>query len=277
MTVADAARPVLVLDFDGTVCIGDAPVWAYAEAVIAGLLDDASIADRGGDASGALDADIRARLGAFLDGEPGSPTYIDGYAAVAALAADRLTADQLQRAYLTSRRALADGSIPVSTPAGLHGLLSELGGRVERVLLTNAPDDGVRETLTTLSLDEVIDRVVTDAGKPGGWSTLLPELIGDRSPSTVLTIGDIWGNDLAAPLRAGCATALIDRFAHRAGPAHAIARTFEALYPDVRAWAADPKGFVDARPIDLDATAGLGTAIGIGTLSPAAPSTSSTS
>ncbi|ERK67909.1 hypothetical protein N136_04607, partial [Leifsonia aquatica ATCC 14665] len=61
--------PLLVLDFDGTVCVGDAPVWAYAEAVIAGILDRDDIAGR------ELDAGLRARLGAFLDGEPGSPAY----------------------------------------------------------------------------------------------------------------------------------------------------------------------------------------------------------
>jgi len=248
--VAASTRPVLVLDFDGTVCVGDAPVWAYAEAVIAGLLDDATTAGRDGVASDDLDADIRARLGAFLDGEPGSPAYIDGYAAVAALAADRASAEQLQLAYATSRRALADGSIPVSTPPGLAELLSELGGNIERVLVTNAPEDGIRETLGALGLDTVIDRVITSAGKPSGWTALLPGLIGHRPASAVLAVGDIWGNDLEAPLAAGCATALIDRFGHRAGPAHVVARTFEELYPDVLAWAADPRDFIESHPLD---------------------------
>jgi FMN phosphatase YigB (HAD superfamily) len=249
---APAARPVLVLDFDGTVCTGDAPVWAYAEAVIAGILDDASTAGRVGAASADLDADIRARLGAFLDGEPGSPAYIDGYAAVAALAADRASTEQLQLAYATSRRALADGSIPVSTPAGLADLLRELGPAVERVLVTNAPADGIRETLAALGIDALIDRVITDAGKPAGWASLLPELIGERHASAVLAVGDIWGNDLEAPLKAGCATALIDRFGHRAGPAHVTAATFEELYPHVRAWARDPQAFVDSHPLSTD-------------------------
>jgi FMN phosphatase YigB (HAD superfamily) len=243
---------VLVLDFDGTVCTGDAPVWAYAEAVIAGILDDATTAGRDGVASEDLDADIRARLGAFLDGEPGSPAYIDGYAAVAALAAGRASSEQLQLAYATSRRALADGSIPVSTPVGLAELLSDLGRTVDRVLVTNAPADGIRETLAALGIDALIDRVITDAGKPAGWDALLPELIGERQPSAVLAVGDIWGNDLQAPLQAGCATALIDRFGHRAGPANVTAATFEELYPQIRAWARDPQAFVDSHPLSLD-------------------------
>lgn len=232
-----AARPLLLLDFDGTVCVGDAPVWAYAEAVISGLLDGTSAAPAD------LDDVIRARLGAFLDGAPGSPAYIDGYAAVAALAADHATAEQLQRAYEASRRALADGGIAVSTPPGLAEFLRVLGPRVERVLVTNAPADGIRETLAAIGLDDTIDDIVTDADKPAGWSALLPRFTAGREPAEIMAVGDIWGNDLQTPLAAGCATALIDRFGHRAGPAHLTARSFEELYPGIRDWADDPTGF----------------------------------
>lgn len=235
--MTDAARPLLLLDFDGTVCVGDAPVWAYAEAVISGLLDGTPAAPA------ELDETIRARLGAFLDGAPGSPAYIDGYAAVAALAADHATAEQLQRAYEASRRALADGGIAVSTPPGLAEFLNVLGPRVERVLVTNAPADGIRETLAAIGLDRAIDDIVTDAGKPAGWSTLLPRFTAGREAAEIMAVGDIWGNDLQAPLAAGCATALIDRFGHRAGPAHLTARSFEELYPGIRDWADDPRGF----------------------------------
>ncbi|MFF1876991.1 HAD family hydrolase [Leifsonia sp. NPDC058230] len=238
-------KPLLVLDFDGTVCVGDAPVWAYAEAVIAGILDDASTA------SVDLDAELRARLGAFLDGEPGSPAYIDGYAAVAALAAGHAGEDVLQRAYQTSRRALAGGTIAVSAPDGLAAFLDSLGERVERVLVTNAPLDGVRETLAAIGLAGAIDRIVTDAGKPAGWSTLLPELLAGREPAELLSVGDIWGNDLEQPLAAGCAVALIDRFGHRAGPAHLIAPEFPGLYDGIREWAASPAAFAESHRADV--------------------------
>lgn len=238
-----AQKPVLVLDFDGTVCVGDAPVWAYAEAVISGILDD-------GDADGPhIDADLRARLGAFLDGEPGSPAYADGYAAVAELAAGRADAELLQRAYERSRRELAGGRLDVSAPDGLAAFLDSLDGRAERVLVTNAPLAGVAETLSTLGLAEHIDAVHAEAAKPGGWDALLPALLGGRDPGLLLSVGDIWGNDLAAPLAAGCAVALIDRFGHRAGPAHLAAAAFPELYPGIAEWAADPRGFSAAHPL----------------------------
>ncbi|GAB3575127.1 hypothetical protein GCM10027406_06190 [Leifsonia lichenia] len=234
------SRPTIVLDFDGTVCIGDAPVWEYAEAVIAGILDAGSTGQTD------LDASLRARLGAFLDGEPGSPAYIDGYAAVAALAAGHAGDGLLQSAYQTSRRALAGGTVAVSAPAGLADFLGGLGGSVERVLVTNAPLDGVRETLAAIGVADAIDRIVTDADKPAGWTSLLPMLLDGREPSQLLSVGDIWGNDLAQPLAAGCATALIDRFGHRAGPAHLVAADFPGLYDGIRRWAADPAGFTAA-------------------------------
>ena len=241
------APPLLVLDFDGTVCVGDAPVWAYAEAVIAGILDHDDAAGSG------LDSGLRARLGAFLDGEPGSPAYADGYAAVAELAAGHADEELLQRAYQRSRRELAGGRLDVSAPEGLAGFLDGLAGRVERVLVTNAPLDGVTETLQALGLADSIDRVHAEARKPAGWAGLLPQLLDGRDPRTLLSVGDIWGNDLAAPLAAGCATALIDRFGHRAGPAHLIAPTFPELYPGIAAWAQDPIAFALAHPVDRTA------------------------
>lgn len=247
-TRTPAQKPVLVLDFDGTVCIGDAPVWAYAEAVIAGILDD-------GDADGAsIDADLRARLGAFLDGEPGSPAYADGYAAVAELAAGRADAELLQRAYRRSRHELAGGRLEVSAPDGLAAFLDGLDGRAERVLVTNAPLAGVAETLSTLGLARHIDAIHAEAMKPAGWDALLPVLLEGRDPELLLSVGDIWGNDLAAPLSAGCPVALIDRFGHRAGPAQLTAATFPELYPGIAEWAADPRGFAAAHPLPTAST-----------------------
>lgn len=226
--------PVLLLDFDGTVCVGDAPVWAYADAVIERA--GAAVADR-----------IRASLTAYLAGDAAGGDHVDGYAAVAALATDAITADGLQDAYRASRRALQTGGIEVSAPEGLRDLLADLGPRVRRMLVTNAPAAGVATTLTAIGLADVIDAVVTDAGKPDGWQRILPAVLAGRTPQDVMAVGDIWENDLRMPHAAGCATALIDRFGRQHGVADLRAPRFEDLYDGIRDWAADPARFAAAR------------------------------
>ena len=223
-------EPVLILDFDGTVCVGDALVWAYAEAVIA----EAPRAEER----------IRTGLRALLDGTAGSSDYHDGYEAVAALAAGHVGKERLRAAYAASRSALAAGSIAVSAPGGLAGLLAELGGKVRRMLVTNAPDDGIPSTLATIGLGGLIDALATSVGKPCGWNRLLPQLLADRPPAFVMAVGDIWDNDLRVPLEAGCCTALVDRFGHRGGPAHLTGPSLEDLYDGLRSWAADPTSFM---------------------------------
>jgi len=230
-------RPVLVLDFDGTVCVGDAPVWAYAEAAL-------DVADARDDVRDA----VRAGLGAYLNGAPESPVYADGYAAVAKLMGGIATTAQLGTAFHASRRALADGEVPVATPPGLEGFLRDLDGTARRVLVTNAPAEGVHETLERLGIADVVDLVITEAGKPAGWATILPDLLAGRDPARLLSVGDIWRNDLEAPLAAGCGAALIDRFGQQSGAAHLTAPLFEDLYDDLAAWAGDPEGFLAAHP-----------------------------
>jgi FMN phosphatase YigB (HAD superfamily) len=245
---AAPALPVLVFDFDGTVCVGDEPVRAYADAV----LDGAGIAP-------AAAEEIRDRLDVFLAGgaEPGA--YIDGYAAVAALTAEHATAEQQEAAYQAARRALAEGRIAVAAPEGLAELLHGLDGRAERVLVTNAPATGIDEALTAIGLDGCFDLVVTDARKPGGWGAILPGLTSaaGRPAERLLSIGDIWLNDLSEPLAAGATAFLIDRFgsATADAPAHASAATIEQLYPAITAWVADPEGFRAAHAPQLEASA----------------------
>ncbi|MFC8734281.1 HAD family hydrolase [Luteimicrobium sp. NPDC057192] len=245
---------VLLLDFDGTVCVGDGPVRAYADAVVTAVLDaattDTATTDIHGAAGRSFSEDLREGLEAYLDSAAATEAQadgqvpVDGYAAVAALAARHATPAQLDAAYTASREALATSGLEVAAPAGLVALLEELGPQVERVLVTNAPARGVTETLARLGLADVLDDVVTEAAKPAGWDRILPAYLAGRPPQAVLAVGDVWRNDVEPPLAAGCATALIDRFGHRPGPAHAAARTFEELYPAIREWAADPAGFV---------------------------------
>ncbi len=244
---ADTPKPILVLDFDGTLCIGDAPVWAYANAIVE------IIGHQSGAAHHQLHEDIRKDLEAFLDGESHSQAFTDGYDAVASLAAPYATPQQLQAAYATSRRALADGALDVHAPAGLKGLLSELHPTTTIILITNAPQPGIAETVETLGLVAEIDRVITDANKPSGWQSIIPELLAtdpaeNRQAETVMVIGDIWSNDIAVPLRLGCATAYIDRFGQREGAASLIASDFPSLYDGIREWARNPLAFSTTHP-----------------------------
>nr|WP_296777473.1 haloacid dehalogenase-like hydrolase [Rhodococcus sp. (in: high G+C Gram-positive bacteria)] len=220
---------ILLLDFDGTVCLGEAPVLAYADAVAARML-------------GADGDDLRRRLGAFLAGGTGED-FVDGYAAVAAYSAGRVSAEDQAAAYLASRRLLAAGDLHVWAPPGFADFLAGLSAGVRTVLVTNAPRIGITETLAALGLGSSIDEVITDAAKPGGMESILDELLADVPARSLMSIGDIWRNDLEIPHRRGCVTALIDH--NRTGDDRPtlLAEHFEDLYPIVREWSSAPKSF----------------------------------
>lgn len=217
--------PVLVLDFDGTVCLGDGPVRAYADAAVRGL-DDATAAH--------VTAGLRRHLDGAADG------FSDGYAAVAAYAGPHVGPGDLQRAYTASRQALAGATLDIVAPAGLVEFLTGLAGRARRVLVTNAPPIGIPESLATLGLTGCIDEVRTEAGKPAGLTTLLPELLDGAPPATLMSVGDVWVNDIEPALAIGAATAYIARDLHDGRPAHLRARQLHTLYPAISAWVADP-------------------------------------
>ncbi|MDZ7929842.1 MAG: hypothetical protein U5N21_07285 [Rhodococcus sp. (in: high G+C Gram-positive bacteria)] len=218
-------QPILLLDFDGTVCLGDDPVWAYADAV-AESLDHTSAAT------------LRAGLSAFL--ERGVGEYLDGYSAVHHLSAG-LDADTLARAYVHSRERLASGELDVWAPAGLADFLDRVCADV--VVATNAPRRGVAEALDRLSLTARTGRVVTDAGKPEKMPSLVDSLLGTRSPHLLASVGDIWRNDLDAPHRRGSVTAYIDRHGHPRPEATFSAATFPAMYDELLEWSTDPAAF----------------------------------
>lgn len=218
---------VLVLDLDGTVLLGDAPVLAYAYGISEAVGD---------------------RVAAFLADPHGDPDLLDaqdGYQATARAAkALGLTRAQTQPAFLASRAVLAgDG---VSAPPGLAELLSELPSYV--VLVTNSPADGLPEVLDRLGLAAHIDRVRTDAHKPTGMPTIVDRLLMrhhlTERPWQLMSVGDIWRNDLAYAYERGCVTGYIDRHGRRQGPAHVTAPDFPGLYDAIRRWAEDPRALV---------------------------------
>lgn len=217
---------VLLLDFDGTVCVGDGPALRYAEEV-AGRLDESGCTA------------MQDEVAAFLRGDGGTAAQ-DVYQLVQEVAAAHgLTREEQGRAYLASRAALLAEGLGVAAPAGLAELLGELDVHV--VVLTNAPLDGLDVLLARLGLADVVDEAIGDARKPDGMGPAVDRLLAAYGivdePWRLLSVGDLWANDLRAPRERGCTTAYIDRFDLRQGPADARAATFEELYGAVRDWA----------------------------------------
>ena len=230
---------VLVFDFDGTVSLGHGPVRSYARAVAATLPPDRASAFLG---------DFDGRLldtGASDDIAP-----IDGYDLVRLLAATHdVPADALSSAYLASRLDLATAAAPVVAPTGLAGFLAQARTTAYLVLATNAPDIRIEEALEALGLAGAFDAVHTSVGKPAGFGPLLDDLL-HRLPGSVdpshglLSIGDVWANDLEPAHRRGASTALVGgHLPVAAAPTHRATHLHE-LYPAMHAWLAEATGAV---------------------------------
>ena len=226
-TAADSVARLVVWDFDGTVCVGDAPVHAYLQAVL----------DRIPNAS---DDEIRRSLNAYFDGDPaGGGTAADGYALVGTWAREQeAPAAVLSEAYAASRSALHDGRIEVAAPAGLAALLDGRPAGVVCALVTNAPVTGIDAVLERIGLAGRFDVIVGDAGKPAGMPGVLAELLDrfDLPATALLSVGDIWVNDLQPAARIGGTTALIDRFGRGEGSPDLRAATLPELAPAVEQW-----------------------------------------
>lgn len=215
----------LLFDFDGTIALGDGPVLAYAQKV-ATALGDPSLVDG-----------IRS----MLDVADGA---LDGYDAVRRAAEERgADAALLSRAYLASRAQLATADAPITAPDGLAAFLAAADGLAERVLVTNAPPIRIAEALDALGLTGLFDRIVTDARKPAGLETVLATL---PEGIRVLSIGDIWHNDLAPAHARGHATALIGGFADAAASPTYRASAFAELIPRLDEWLHAPDSLPSA-------------------------------
>ncbi|GAA5191250.1 HAD family hydrolase [Rugosimonospora acidiphila] len=238
---------VLVVDLDGTLYRGDAPVLAYAAHAMAGLAD--------ADASG-----FRTELDGYLSGAGSTLDAIDGWGAVAQLAERYgVAAAVLDRAFLHSRTTLADGTSVVAVPDGFAALLAELRPRYRLVLATNSPADGLSDLLRRIGMAGAFDRVVSSTGKPAGLRALLPRLLAEightDAPWHAFSVGDHWRNDIEPALDSGAMTGYIDRFGRADGPAHVTAATLTELLPAIREWAADPAAFARTTRVHSGASA----------------------
>lgn len=256
MTLRDR---VLVFDFDGTVSLGLGPVRSYARYIAQGLpIDEAHAflaAVDGGLArpSGILVTEARADFIGTAQTVNGTPP-IDGYDLVRLLSLQfPVTAADRDAAYLQSRFELATDAAPVIAPLGLADFLAKAREHAHLVLATNAPDIRLNEALDALGLAGAFDAIHPSVGKPGGLDAILDTWL-DRvgaGPSTaserrvspahaLLSIGDVWLNDLAPAHRRGASTALVGD-----SPAPDATPTFQAeqlpeLYPALCAWLTAP-------------------------------------
>ncbi len=210
-------RPVLILDFDGTVALGDGPLLAYARAVAA----HAASAD-----------DLVTAVAAQLSAPSGDA--IDGYDVVRRIAvAAGIGGDALAAAYTASRAQLGTPEAPVTVAAGLAEFLRTVDA--ERLLVTNAPATRLDEALASLGLAGLFDRIVTDAAKPAGLEALLDALDED---APVLAVGDVWRNDLAPAHARGHATALVGGYPDPTAAPTYRAATLDELLPALAEWVA---------------------------------------
>ncbi|WP_158299906.1 HAD family hydrolase [Glycomyces paridis] len=218
---------ILLFDYDGTVRLGTEHASHYARLVAAELAPD----------------DERAFLAAhaaFLAGKPTTASTFDAYDAdnaVRRLAGEFGVADSVRHdAYVATRKRMADGEFAVWAPKGFREFLWSLPRTIEVALVTNAPASSLEPVVERLGLDGLFDHVIGDAGKPEGMDAILDELLEERAPDALLSIGDIPRNDLAPAADRGCATAYIDHYGRPWPRATASGATLDELYPFIHRW-----------------------------------------
>ncbi len=197
------AERLLILDFDGTLCLGDGPVLSFAREVA--------------EVAATQPRELLDPLASFLRGDAGTEFdgCADGYSAVGAWARSRgLDTAVISAAFHRGRAEVDAGRIPISTPDGVVNRLAAMSDW-RRVLVTNSPLASTLTLADRLGLTPVLDDIFGDAGKPAGLHTLLGAdgELDARRWSRIVSIGDIWVNDLAPVHAAGGDTGLIERHA----------------------------------------------------------------
>jgi FMN phosphatase YigB (HAD superfamily) len=239
--------PLLIVDFDGTVVRGDAPVRYYA-ARIADTLRPADARDFLAATERYLSAGPAAAAAAADTVEAAAlRESLDSWGAVLSLAARRydVPGPVIAEAFARCREAMIDRACDVELVGPLMDTLADLRGDVAIVLVTNSPRDSMLPLLDRLGITAAFDDIVAGAAKPDGLRRLLQHRLGPdlrTRPWRACSIGDHYRNDIEPAVEIGAAAAYIDRFGRADGPATARARRAEDLLPVLRAWAADPQG-----------------------------------
>lgn len=224
---------VLIFDFDGTISLGDGPVRSYARHVAQSLSMTSA-------------NDFLASVEVGLEGELPDLDMVDGYDLVRQLS-DRFGAsiEARSRAFLLSREELATDAAPITAPAGIIDFLAAAHQHAHLVLATNSPHTRIDAALESLGVAGYFDSVHTSVGKPAGLEAIVDEWLtrfADVDPAVaLLSVGDIWVNDLEPAHLRDASTALVAARADHMATTNGATPTFSAtslqeLYSSLNGW-----------------------------------------
>jgi FMN phosphatase YigB (HAD superfamily) len=242
---------VLVVDFDGTVYRGDAPVRHYAELIAATMVPadgeaflaalERYLACGVAAAAASTDTVEAAALRESLD--PWSATI-----QLAARCYD-VPADVTEFAFARCRHWMTKPECEIEVVRPLIDSLAELRPAATIMLVTNSGQLGLRPLLGRLGIAGCFDDIVAGAAKPDGLRRLLQRVLGPdlrARPWRLFSLGDHYRNDIEPAVEIGAASGYIDRFGRAEGPATARAARAEDLLPALHAWAANPQATATA-------------------------------
>lgn len=233
-------RPILVVDFDGTVYRDDDPVRFYAEHAAATLpapararmleLFEAYLA---GGVAAAASADDEAAAAVLR-------SSVDAWGAAAGLGAlHGVDNPALEAAFAACRAFMLTPQCAVAAVPALVEAFEKLRGdrRVRIVLATNSPAEGLAPLLDRLGVTGLFDEVFPGAAKPEGLRRWIAARLAQRPAGELFSLGDHYFNEIEPAMAVGGRAGYIDRFGRADGPATVTAAAVEDVLPGVLAWA----------------------------------------
>src|SRR5690625_4741637 len=247
---------LVVFDFDGTLCLGDDPVLTYAH-----LVDETLTERRASRAGSSIQRAVRRGLNAgnllvpeIILNNKGYPADIegktdmalwplqDGYQLVQLLGIQAgLDSTQTHAAFRESRARLLRQGLALTDVHATEGAVEVISRLRQQqtavVLITNSPAENFDRWLTQLGLSDHFDLIINSAKKPTGMPEAVARARGvfaaNGAPiamEAVVSVGDIWGHDLAYGHDQGGQTMLIDRFDTGLGnPEHRVPDAASAI------------------------------------------------
>jgi FMN phosphatase YigB (HAD superfamily) len=234
-----------IIDFDGTVYRGDAPIRYYAE-----LIADTMVQAEREPYLEALDRYLKDGPGAARDSEDTVEAAVlresvDGWGAAFHLAGRcyDVPSEVTEFAFARCRLWMTKPECDIEAVEPLIEALADIRDLATILLVTNSGELGLRPLLDRLGVITAFDEIVAGAGKPDGLRRLLQQRLGGdlrTRPWRVFSLGDHYRNDIEPAIEIGAPAGYIDRYGRHDGPATASAGNVEDLLPTLRRWAADP-------------------------------------